>query len=84
MLSSAKKGRGTQILDRAIPPLSSTGPPREKFLALGWGVAIAAGLAVAFLLELLDHRLRDPDRIAKVLGMPTLCVLPMIRTKEQS
>jgi capsular exopolysaccharide synthesis family protein len=63
-----------------VPPLAPAGPKRILFLALGIAAAIGAGLGVAFLLELLDNRMRDPDRIAQVLGAPTLCVLPLLRS----
>jgi len=78
MLSSAKKGTGTQLLSAAITPLYSAGPSRKRMLLLGWVGAIGAGLAFAYLLELLDRRMRDPDRIAHLLGMPTLCVVPLL------
>ena len=81
MLASARKETGAQVLDPAVPPLSPAGPARKKFLVFGWAAAIVAGFAVAFLLEMLDRRLRDPEKISQLLGMPTLCVLPTLEVK---
>jgi succinoglycan biosynthesis transport protein ExoP len=78
MLASAKKDGGAQILDPAVPPLGATGPKRSLIFVLGLAGAIAAGVGVAILLELLDNRLRDPDRIAQALGMSSLCILPTL------
>ena len=51
-------------------------------LGLAWLGAIAAGFGVAGLMELLDRRLRDPDRISRLLGMPALCTLPVLPVDE--
>jgi len=78
MLAAAKKDVGAQILDAAVTPLYPAGPGRQKLLLLGWMAVIAASVAVAYLLELMDRRLRDPEKIAQLLGMPSLCVLPIL------
>jgi capsular exopolysaccharide synthesis family protein len=80
MLSAAKKEVGAQILDAAVAPLYPAGPLRRKLLAIGWMAAIAAGLGMAYLIELLDRRLRDPEKIALLLGTQSLCVLPVLRS----
>ena len=82
MVASAKQDTGARVLDAAVAPLDPAGPGRTKLLGLAWLAAIAAGFGVAGLMELLDRRLRDPDRISRLLGMPALCTLPVLPVDE--
>jgi capsular exopolysaccharide synthesis family protein len=82
MVASAKQDTGARVLDAAVPPLYAAGLGKTQVLGLAWLAAIAAGFAVAGLLELLDRRVRDPERIARVLGMSVLCSLPVLPAEE--
>jgi len=44
--------------------------------ALAFGVAVFLGLGLAFLLEALDTRVRDPEELADALGLPLLGSIP--------
>ena len=78
MVASAKQDTGARVLDAAVAPLYPAGPGQGKVLALAWFGAIAAGFGLAGILELLDRRMRDPERISRLLGMPSLCTLPVL------
>jgi polysaccharide biosynthesis transport protein len=51
--------------------------PRPMQMAvLAFALACVLGLALAFLVEALDTRVRDPERLADILGLPLLGSLP--------
>ncbi|HTO53296.1 MAG TPA: polysaccharide biosynthesis tyrosine autokinase [Myxococcota bacterium] len=82
LLTAADKQSGATVLDYAIAPLWPAGPSRRKYLLLGWGAALAAGLAAAVLRELLDRRVRDTDTVARALGAQTLGMIPHVEDKK--
>ena len=62
----------------AVEPQDPSKPSRPMFLV---GVAIlslGAGVGLAFLLELVDHRVKVPEHLAAGLRLPLLAVVPRI------
>jgi len=53
-------------------------PRPLRTAALAFGLAIFFGLGLAFLIEALDTRVRDPEELADALGLPMLGSLPAI------
>ncbi len=53
-------------------------PAPMRTAALALGLAIFLGLGLAFLLDALDTRVRDPEELADALGLPILGSLPAI------
>ena len=51
-------------------------PSRPRFLSIGIVIGAAVGFALAWLRDILDHRLRSVDEIAEVLQLPVMGVLP--------
>src|SRR5262249_55149937 len=78
---AADKQSGAYVLDYAVAPLWPAGPSRRKYLALGWAAALALGVAMGMLRELIDRRLRDPDAIARALGAQTIGLIPQIEDR---
>jgi polysaccharide biosynthesis transport protein len=70
-----------RILDRAVPPQTSSSPKQPVILA----VAIAAGLILAvglsLLMELMDNTLRDPKELAALTNVRLLGKLPKLPFK---
>ncbi|HKC51493.1 MAG TPA: polysaccharide biosynthesis tyrosine autokinase, partial [Myxococcota bacterium] len=81
LLTAADKQSGAYVLDYAVAPLWPAGPSRRKYLALGWVAALAAGISIGFLRELLDRRMRDPEGIARALGVQTIGLIPQVEDK---
>lgn len=52
-------------------------------VALQTLIALFAGLGLAFLLEYLDNRLRDPDGVRDALGLPVLGRIPRLATRNE-
>jgi polysaccharide biosynthesis transport protein len=82
LLTAADKQSGAYVLDYAVPPLYPAGPSRRKYLVLGWGAALAAGISVGFLRELIDRRVRDPEAVARALGVQTIGLIPQVEDKH--
>jgi len=58
--------------------------PRVMFnLLLGAVVGLLIGIALAFLLEMLDNTVKNQEDIEQRLGMPFLGVIPQIRDADQ-
>lgn len=51
-------------------------PSRVRFLAIGIAAGAFLGFALAWLRELLDHRLRGVDEVSEALQLPVLGMLP--------
>jgi Mrp family chromosome partitioning ATPase/capsular polysaccharide biosynthesis protein len=51
-------------------------PDTPENIAIGLGIGIVLGLALAFLVDALDNRVRTPEEIAETLGIPVLAAVP--------
>ena len=78
MLAAATEGSEARILDPAVAPVAPIGPNRFKWLVLGIGAALGFGGGLGLLRELLDRRVRDPERVAEILGVQVLGVIPRV------
>jgi succinoglycan biosynthesis transport protein ExoP len=65
-----------QIAQEATAPTSPSSPKTSRNTALGIFLGLLLGLGVAFLLERLDRRIREPKDLEKVYGLPLLGVVP--------
>ena len=70
------------IVDRAMAPDGPSSPvlPLNLLLGLLAGLALSAGLLVV--LEYLDQRLKDPQEVDRLLGIPLLGSVPLMRDLE--
>lgn len=82
LLTAATKEIGAEVLDYAVAPAYPAGPKRKKYLIAGYVLALGLGFALAFLLELLDRKLRDPEAIALLLGTTSLGMVPLVETRK--
>ena len=81
VLTAADKQSGAYVLDYAVAPMWPAGPSRKKYLALGWAAALAAGISIGLLRELVDRRMRDPEGIARALGVQTIGHIPQVEDR---
>jgi capsular polysaccharide biosynthesis protein len=57
--------------------------PKSRLIwALSAVVGLALGIGVAFLTDALDNRVRTPDDIERVLGVPILGLVPVFHSKR--
>jgi polysaccharide biosynthesis transport protein len=75
ILSQLQSGE-VQLEQVATPPSGASSPRVRRNTILGAGVGLVIGLALAFLLQRLDRRLREPSDLERVYGVPLLGVIP--------
>ncbi len=66
------------ILDPALP---AAAPARNMKLILmvgGFGASLALGIAIALLLDMVDHRFRYPEQIADELNLEVIGAIPAV------
>ncbi|MEX0643464.1 MAG: polysaccharide biosynthesis tyrosine autokinase [Pirellulales bacterium] len=71
------------IMEVAGPSGSPSYPIRNRFLALGILLGGLLGFGLAWLRDLLDHRLRSVEEIAAVLQLPVLGAIPYFGDKQE-
>ncbi|AMV35809.1 GumC family protein [Planctomyces sp. SH-PL62] len=67
-----------KILTRIEEPTVPIKPNRVVSIAMGLIVSIGLGLGLVFLLEHLDHSVREPEHVSHGLSLPLLGIVPRI------
>jgi capsular exopolysaccharide synthesis family protein len=73
-----------RILDRAEPPERPTSPRPMRNLALAILLGLGGGVALAFLLEMLDTTITTREQVEERLGLAFLGIIPSIEGEKQS
>lgn len=76
-LSENVGAMNVSILEVAGPGLQ-TFPDRPKTLSLGLALGAMAGFGLAWLRNLLDHRLKSIEEIAAVMQLPVIGAVPLV------
>ncbi len=66
------------IVDKATLPGAPSSQNLSRALLTWFALGLMAALGLAFLLERLDDTLRSPEEVERVLGYPTLGIIPKI------
>lgn len=77
-LNQQQQGEQFRVLDPANLPTGPSFPNRPLFALGGLGGGLAAGLGLAFLLELQDKSLRTERDVELALRLPVLAMVPAI------
>jgi succinoglycan biosynthesis transport protein ExoP len=81
-IASDLRTSNIRIVDEAEVPRSPSSPDirANARFAIGGGLLLAIGLA--FFFEYLDARIKEPEEIKKVLGLPFLGMVPAFKARE--
>lgn len=80
---AVRRGGGT-IISEAETPTVPVRPRRSLNLAVATVVGAILGLALAFLAENLDDRMKNPEEVEERIGAPVLGYIPLVKEWEQA
>lgn len=80
LLSELQYG-GVELGRPAAVPTSPSAPRTARNVAIGVALGLLVGLCLAFLLERLDGRVRDPMELERIYEVPMLGAVPTSRTR---
>jgi capsular exopolysaccharide synthesis family protein len=67
------------VTDYAIPPRSPIGPNRFQGVLLAFIFSLGFGVCLAALLEYLDDSIRSTEDVNRILRLPTLATIPLLK-----
>jgi receptor protein-tyrosine kinase len=70
---------GAQVVQQAGAPGGPSSPRVKRDALLGAGAGILIGLALAFLLDLFDRRIKSAETLEELYGLPALTSIPLRR-----
>ncbi len=74
--------RQVKIVDTARPPEQPAVPRVKLNLALGLAFGLFLGVAAAFLAEALDNKIRNPNQLSEISGLPLLGSIPRVEVSR--
>lgn len=83
-IAAESKSNNTRFVDRARVLDEPSRPHRLVNIALGLLAGILGGVVLAFLLEVLDTRIRTPEDIRKCLGTGSISIVPVFGDGAES
>ncbi|MGA7703822.1 MAG: polysaccharide biosynthesis tyrosine autokinase, partial [Solirubrobacteraceae bacterium] len=83
VLAELRNGN-VEIAQPALIPTSPSSPKTSRNTVLGAVLGLLLGIGIAFLLERLDRRIREPKDLEKVYGLPLLGVVPESSALQRS
>lgn len=69
------------VVETAEVPVTPGEPRPLRVMLLALAIGIGGGFGLAYTLELLDDKVRTPDEIEELTGLPVLGAIPTIRSK---
>jgi polysaccharide biosynthesis transport protein len=77
-IAAASKSANIRVVDEARPPDLPSSPRRMLNLGVGLLAALLGGVALAFICEELDNKLRSPEDIKRWIGNSNISIIPVI------
>ena len=82
-LEKTQQAEQFSVLDPANLPQKPFKPNSRKVLALGFMMALACGLGLAYVREYLDPTFRSSKELESVVQLPVLISVPVVSTKRE-
>jgi len=70
---------GAQVVQQAAVPTSPSSPRVKRNAAIGLVAGILVGLGLVFLLDLFDRRIKSPETLERLYGLPAMTTVPLRR-----
>lgn len=70
------------LIDRAEVPEVRSSPKVTKTMTLSGVLGLLGGIGLAFLLEYVDNRIKEPEDVARHLKMPVLSMVPKFPRRQ--
>ena len=78
-----QQGQRFQIIDQPSLPSRPSSPARLKISLAGLAVGVGIGAALAFLLEIKNHSLRDERELRRDFSFPLMLGVPILQSKVE-
>jgi polysaccharide biosynthesis transport protein len=78
-----QQGERFRVVDPPSLPTKPDFPNRLKFCGIGLGIGLALGVFVAGAFEFADDRLYSEREIKKLLPVPVICEIPVVKTPSE-
>ncbi|OAQ20536.1 GumC family protein [Thermosulfurimonas dismutans] len=82
-LEESQSGERFTIIDPAQLPEKPYKPKRLAIVLIGFVLALGAGVGCMALTEYLDHSIKSPEELQRLVQAPVLSVFPYIETEEE-
>ena len=66
------------VVDKPVLPGAPSSPNMFRALQLAFALGLAVSVAGAFLLEHFDDKIRSPEELERISGLPTLGIIPKV------
>lgn len=67
------------VIDKAAVPDAPSGPPRMMYTAVAFLAGLFLAIAIVVLMDMLNTRVRKPEEIEELLGVPVIGRIPTIK-----
>lgn len=77
------RASNVRIVDTALVPGGASHPSLRRNVGMGVLAGLLLGIGLALLLEYLDRTLKSSEELERILGLPTLAVIPDISHQDR-
>lgn len=71
--------RSVNVIDEAGEPQVPSGPPRVMYTTVALFAGLFVAMALVVLMDMLNTRVRNPEEIEELLGVPVIGRIPVIK-----
>jgi polysaccharide biosynthesis transport protein len=79
-ITAGLRSSNIRIVDPALVPTHPARPQKSRNILLSILVGLVGGVGLALLREYLDNTVKSPDDIERLAGLPSLAVVPEVRS----
>jgi capsular exopolysaccharide synthesis family protein len=77
-MSSGRRATNVRVVDQAETPRSPVSPNVQREIMISFGTSLILAIAVAFGIEHFDNRIKTPQEMKALLGVPFLGMVPVV------